>query len=346
MASFKYDPVSPAGKRIIDVLGPLGGAESDWMALAVDVADGYQTAYDNHTKALNDVKAIIKEQNETSYFILSLLSVSLAGGLVGGAMAPWVGTANTKSFWSVLARNASSGSKSSAAQAVVQKGLDATKSNNEEPFETPVIAPFKKYLKLTNGVRKMFGRLREHVYYLAKFADDLKLSMEDGEMLRKTIFDMPIVAKSPADHDSPDPSVVANMAELGMWIAWAHKRDIGYWTKRVNELTDGRYDPYLKDVSYKGEVLQLQPITNRLVYLGATRALSKIDFGPMGLTSPLARNMPQYHGQTFVNIPKLKLLGAIQGGPFYENMHAMLNPTTAINALERLSSLAPSYARK
>jgi hypothetical protein len=341
MSNLNYVPKTEAGRVAASAESAVNSAHLQWLTFAGYVAKGYTIAYSNHAGALEKIQQILKGRNDFNHFLLSLVCVSLGGGIVGGVMAPWIAKAGSDVLQNAL-RTGVSGSKGSGAQMIIQRALDAVKADGTAPFKPIAMDPFSKYLDLTNGIGLLFSMIRDVLKTGAKMTDEGNMPVSYGELARDYVLEMPLIAKAPGTNDFPAPEEVARQAELGMWIAWAHKRDIGYWTKRVKAVTDRSYAGTI-DWSYKAELLDLGPIADRLTKLGAIRALSKVDFGLQGINNP---SVGYHSGETFVDIPKLKQLGAIEGGPFYENLHAMMNPTTAINALERLSKVPPVFARK
>jgi hypothetical protein len=341
VSNLNYVPKTEAGRVAASAESAVNSAHLQWLTFAGYVSKGYTIAYNEHTGALGKIQQILKERNDFNHFLLSLLCVSVGGGIIGGVMAPWIAKAGSDVLKNAF-RTGVSGAKGSGGQMIVQRSVDAVKADGTAAFQPIAIDPFSKYLDLTNGIGLLFSMIRDVLKTGARITDEGNMPTSYGELARDYVLEMPLIAKAPGTNDFPDPKAVARQAELGMWIAWAHKRDIGYWTTRVKAVTDGSYTRGV-DEYYRSELLELAPIADRLSELGVTQALSTVNFGVSGINNPSARNS---HGQVFVDIPKLKQLWAMKGGTFYENLHAMLNPTTAINALERLIKVPPAYARK
>src|SRR5688572_6483183 len=90
-----YLPKTNAAKEIYPLMSEISTAQDQWGTYATQLGRGYTAAYQEHEKAIDKVNRNIRLQEEKSYWLLSLLCVGFAGGLIGGLMAPWVKNAGT-----------------------------------------------------------------------------------------------------------------------------------------------------------------------------------------------------------------------------------------------------------
>ena len=102
-----YNPGSAPLERLRnDVLA----AKSNWETLQDQICIGYALAYQNHKTTLKNMQnkrleeeLAEKQTRQILVFLFSTVATAFAGGVIGGAMAPWVDEA-TESFANEVAR--------------------------------------------------------------------------------------------------------------------------------------------------------------------------------------------------------------------------------------------------
>ncbi len=226
-----YLPKTKAGQEIHVLMGELSSAQHQWNTYATQVGRGYTTAYGWHDDTVKKVQERLRLAAESAYWLLSLLCVSFAGGLVGGLMAPWVSRAG-----SMTARTMLSETMQSQAQSITQKGLEQTRPG-ESPFRPALKSPLQYWQDMQGEIGLCFSALRGAVEEWMKKVDNDPRASTPSAVINE-FMQKPLLKDAPKDEDMPDETKVAREAELGMWIAWAQVRDIDYWKERINRVTD------------------------------------------------------------------------------------------------------------
>jgi hypothetical protein len=332
-----YLPKTPTAQKYKVIMDAIDTAQHSWNTYVTQLGRGYREAYKKHDKAIGDIKEKYRLAAESAYWVLSLLCVSFAGGMVGGLMAPWVNRAGESAAKDAIdsatrQRNFVSGTVGGITTGVTQKGIDATKPDPQD-FKPAVKEPLDYWQDLFGEVGLCCGALRDEVQERMKLVDNASfpLGWEDDVM---KLMDVPLLKDIPSRSDMPDPAKVEREAELGMWIAWANVRDIDYWKTRIDTVANEDAGRRKKGI-YMDELRKLQPVVDRLKDLGA------LPLGTRTVNKPMVVGSQK---ETFLDIPKLRIAGSGPGGSVFLGKVAdvVKNPRTVLPQLE---NLAPKHKR-
>ncbi len=114
-----------------------------------------------------------------------------------------------------------------------------------------------------------------------------------------------------------------NQAELGMWMAWAKKRDIDYWKTKLKNIKEiDRGADYLD----YGELRKFDPIVERLKILKVDQ-LTTMAFK---VTDPSFAHLVNRQPGPVLNIPALAKLSSLLGDPFLRRVGMVTGKTVAL----------------
>lgn len=248
------------------ILLELNNAHAQWNTYASIIAEAYAIAYDEHERALTKVMDRIKAEDDMAYWILALVCVSFAGGLVGGIMAPWVASMTTAAAQRIA--TTAQGAASQGAQIATQRGIDEAR-----PSYASLRPAVMKPAQLDPHLRKNIG------LYVSDIKDSLDIELRAFDYTenlspqgvadwKKGILSDAFVADAPKRADMPDAAAMSRIIEFGMWIAWANFRDFKYWKLRTDRLENNQVVlyPFLT-----ADLHTLDPIVRRM------EALSRAD---------------------------------------------------------------------
>ena len=328
-----YIPSTSAGKEVHMLMGELSTAQHQWNTYATQLGRGYTAAYKEHETAIKAVQEKYRLAAESAYWVLSLLCVAFAGGIAGGLMAPWVEKAG-----SLRARTILDEMSQTVAQGTTQKGLEATRSG-ADPFKPAMKSPLEYWQDMHGEIGLCFSDLRASVEAWMSAADSDPRYSNPTPGIKKFV-QTPLLRDAPKD--MPDEKKIAREAELGMWIAWAHVRDIDYWKERVDAVTnnEGRHYREAYTDKYMKEFQLLQPIVDRLKSLGVP-ALGTSTAKP-GLFAGPSR------AETVLDINKLRTAGAYlavlpEGAHFFGRVGEVVKDPQKV--LPQMSDVRPIYKR-
>ena len=114
-----YAPQTPEARKLLEITDALNSAQHQWETYAAILGSAYTSAFALHDAAVGEIGVSSKESAEAAYCILSLFCVSIAGGTVGGVMAPWVAKQA-----SLVGGTLVSTALSQGAQIVTERGVD------------------------------------------------------------------------------------------------------------------------------------------------------------------------------------------------------------------------------
>ena len=121
-------------------------------------------------------------------------------------------------------------------------------------------SPLKYYLDLVSQIGLCFSSARDEVYEAMGLIDKGFAKLPD---LRK-IYQIPILKYSPSTSDMPDPDILQDEVELGMWVAWADIRDYATWVKRIGYVAKGYEYGDRQAGFYMDDLRKLQPVVERM----------------------------------------------------------------------------------
>lgn len=338
-----------------DLMPLIDRAQLQWTTYATLIGSAYTTAYELHAGALEDVSEKYRIETDMAYWILALVCVSFAGGLVGGLMTPWAISSGAK-----VGAAMAVGSASQGAQIATQKVIDESKPAYR-PFKPVVKSPTLFYQDLVGGLGLYASDLRGDV------EDALQTIDASGQLDPGTIYTKRKVMSDRFIKDTPDSSQMpkkkelAELIEYGMWIAWANFRDYNYWRDRLAALSPenvkdrgnplrakywhGRpYSTQLDmDPIYVDDLHKLDPVLRRLEALGKA--------GPVTLTARFPRPAGMntwYSDERVLDINKLRVVGW-QGPPRSGSEIFLSYITQAVREpmklFASLSTMAPQHKR-
>jgi hypothetical protein len=324
-----YQPRTAAAKAVKVLHDETATAQLQWEGYATQLGIGYREAYKEHAGALTKIQENYRVTAESAYWVLSLLCVSFAGGLVGGLMAPWVVKAG-ETVGAIVTRSVVSGTSSQAAQIITQRGIDNSKGGQAE-FKPAVKPPVEYWQDLLGEIAVAFSFVRLRLENWMKELDRQSEPLMPELALHK-VRESPLLKHYP--RYLPEPTLIQHECELGMWIAWAHVRHVDYWKTRM-----GRADGV--NVTARGahasevarlELRALQPVVERMKFLGVA-----------ALTTTTLRGRI-----TVLDVPKLQVGGrlmmtAVSGGMnFLDNVAELVKDPRKV--LQGMVDVPPRYA--
>ena len=108
-----------------------------------------------------------------------------------------------------------------------------------------------------------------------------------------------------------------NLAELGMWIAWAKGRNFDYWKIRLNAVRE--IDRGADYIDYQ-ELRNLDPIVERLEEL----KVANLTTTPFKVTDSAFTRLVRDR-EPVLNIPALAGLGSVLGDPFLRRVNTIVD---------------------
>ncbi len=325
-----------AGKEFETLITNCNATELLWLAYAARLGSAYTQAYEKHQDALTDAYEQYRLAAESAYWVLSLVCVAFAGGMVGGLMAPWVNGAGSRLMLRLF--TTVSETAQSAAQGFTQRVLPSGNVSGS-PFKPQAKSPLLYYQDMVGEIGLCYAFLKRHIWGWMEAADKGEALWPPNGVAWPTytptqlvtkIMDFPIIKHAPTDEQMPDLEKARREIEIGMWIAWAHVRKVDYWKKRMDRVS-GR-DPFAI-AGALAELLRLQPVVDRLVDL-------KIDgFGTRKVN---------HHNKPVLDIIRLQTADAfLAAGPAATKLvgkvgEVIKNP---MGVLPALSALPPAHAR-
>ena len=328
---FRPGPVkgdSPASLHLHYLQSELLDARTIWEQLATQVALGYTDALDMQEKTLQDMKKAIQRDAfspeltiEVVMFVLSVTSVGLAGGVVGGLIAPWVRKAGDE-VAKIVYRTAVSGVAQQAAKVLVNQGatkLDKYLSSNsyqngrDDPFKPVGPRELLVDLRLRARIASAFGPIQEAVDTMIAAANDKSANDLTGQaILNGFRQNCPLLTDAPEQSEIPSEDDAERAAELALWVAWANERDWSWWNEQYKWLdpnlwasvrrsgSEADFNAMVTQYSLsKKYALEMDPVGKRMVYLGKWADV-------MTVADPYFKDM--YGSFAFTDLRKLRAL--------------------------------------
>ena len=338
-----YQPKSDGAKEIEKLMRHLDTAHLQWNTYATQLGRGYTAAYKTHEKVLKEMEEHKRASSDAQYFLLSLLCVGFAGGLVGGLLAPWVEKAGENIAKQII-RTAMSETTQSVVGIELQTGLDTHKEiqlkSSGGTYSPKATDPLLYHQTIHGEVGMFFSTLRDEVENQMRWQDspvrdsNFSTGKADSNQVRgwgERFLQIPILRDYPRTADMPNETVVERQAEIGMWIAWANVRAIDYWTKAIKAVSDGVQGN--AEYKYLVDFQSLFPVQRRLMKLGVDKQVTfDTRYGSKSWT--------------IMDINKLRSLGHHLGGPFFSKVADVVKSSASARAeLSNLVSIKPIYKR-
>jgi len=235
-------------------------AVAAWKLYADRASQAYARAYQAQGNLLRAVKKELdearKKEEETAIFMLSLVTVGVAGP-VAGYLAGKVATQLEKEAADKFVEWAEDKAKEGAKEATekVFKYLHPEQLS-DGPFEPAGVSPVE-------FMASMLERVDERDYTLTRLVNRLKDSVTSpalAKYIAQTIVDTSFIQDTPPDVNK---DLLAQRAELALWIAWAFPRDGSHWwTTSANKWEKGG----IGTPTHEEEAFE--PLYERLVAMG------------------------------------------------------------------------------
>jgi hypothetical protein len=275
---------SPASGPLHHLQSELLAAKSAWEQLGVRIAKGYTLAYAEHVNTLTLMKKAKEAEmsNNALMFVLSVVSVGFAGGLVGGLIAPFiqnVGARIAGRVWS----SAVAGATQDTAKGLVKIGaqvIDDARKGEGDPYRAVSPKDLLVDQEIRDRIASAFGPILEALDAMIDEANTVQADASAGQtILNNFRQNCPLLTDKPAQADIPSERDAWRAAELAMWVAWANERDWSWWNKQYEVLDPmarhyyGRKERWYDDrphglLDAKKYVLELDPVGNRLAAMG------------------------------------------------------------------------------
>jgi len=362
---------SPASGPLHMLQSELLSAKAAWEQLGVRIAKGYTTAYGKHVQTLAAVKRK-RDNMEASkeatadglIFVFSIVTVGLAGGIVGGLMGPWI-KKQSESTAHFVFKEAIRGLAQQAAKDLTKAGDEKLKKLASVATDDPYTTNSPKEIAVDQDIRdrigSAFGPVLEGIDAMIDEANRVGARAAAGQdILNNFRQACPLITDKPAQDDIPSEHTVATAAELAIWVVWANERDWNQWTPRYNAMdaaarqtvVNGRL-AYPKDKGFfenafvfaNSEIedaLVISPIDDRLLELGKwqdVKNTSIIIFGPRKDVTTV----------TYTDLRKLKALVLNDSSLPFRKMSGLsfqwdkTNPLQRVKFLSSLTGVKPLY---
>jgi hypothetical protein len=211
---------------------------------------------------------------------------------------------------------------------------------DQQPFKPAVKSPLQYEQDMKAEIGRCFSALRAHVSRTVRGLDDEEdpwAGTASPYSIIDTFLQTPLLRDTPEKDDMPDQEKVRRQAELGMWLAWAHVRDIDYWGKRFKAVQ--KMDS-IHSLSALRELLMLQPVLDRLIDLRVARLVAEY----VKVGGPGHRGQVAY----LLDMNKLRLAGVlmneIPGGELFLGKVADV-VKDPLKVLSALGAVRPIYKR-
>ena len=269
---------SPASRPLHMLQSELLAAKAIWEQLGIRILRGYDAAYSIHKKTLKDMELEKKAalSNDALIFVMSILSVGMAGGLMGSVIAPWVEKAGSMAAKKIFRASVVAGVGTQALQTITDAGVKKLWETNVPgaPYKPVLPDPSKIDIDIRDRIASVFGPILEALDTMIAKANDIEAPEVVGQKILngfreecKLLTDKPFQAQIPTIQEA------SNAAELAMWIAWANQRDWFQWDQ-VYKAMDAGWQRAFHSLSsayprYPAEYArEMNPVGDRLAILG------------------------------------------------------------------------------
>lgn len=281
---------SPASSPLGTLRAELSGAKSAWNAATLRVVRGYKKGYDEHVNALKKMKLLSTKQDQAfSSFIMSVLFIGFAGGVVGGLIAPWIKRSGdrvaTNSLRGIFGWQNSSARIGLALKSGVQ---DAAKRVGQEAanwvtMPDPPKQVFSEYEPVVPDPLEVFLEKQEQVEIFFAIHDDYMDQLDDLAIQKQWPIEVGweiadrfrrkcvILTDKPDVNKLPDVEGISKLAEKLMWIAWADARDWPYWDRQYEYLPRHNTGEHKEA---REQFMLLDPALIRMYRIGIDREVS------------------------------------------------------------------------
>jgi hypothetical protein len=269
---------SPASGPLHNLLTELLAAKNSWEQLGIKIAKGYRTAYGVHAKTLKDMETAKKDflSNDALIFVMSILSVGVAGGIVGSLVAPWVEKAGTQVAKKVFRASVVAGVGTQAMQTITDAGVKKLWAVDvpAEPYKPVVPETIAVDLEIRDRIASAFGPILDAVKAMIASANQIQAPVDVGQIILNNFrMSCPLLTDEPEQEDMPSDKQASDWAELAMWVAWANERDWIFWNE-VYKAMDVGWQRAMHGLNPNDSVTaatyahDMDPVGNRLAMLG------------------------------------------------------------------------------
>jgi hypothetical protein len=369
---------SPASQPLHHLQSELLAAKAAWERLGVRIGLGYTEAYQRHFITLAEMKRAhdAAMSNDVAQFVLSVVSVGFAGGLVGSLIGPWIRGAGKAAAQKAF-RDGITGIGQQAAKDVAKAGARKfmeKPQGADDPFTTSAASEIATDQFIRDSIGSAFGPVLEALDAMIAEANRVQASAGVGqEILNRFRMNCPLLRDKPAEADVPSKVDAARAAELSMWVAWANERSPRYWQywngiyqqldrwSRAPVCTDPGGGQTGTPGDLRDAALQFDPIGRRMLALGKWGAVydsvllcwATDTKNNKGVLSPVSDETGWRHvGDSFlyVDLRKLRDLRLNDGNlPFrrFEGriMWDKTKPLERVHFLSRLQNVPPVYKK-
>ena len=267
------DKESPSSGPLHNLQSELLAAKAAWEQLGARIAKGYTIAYRRHEDTLTEMKKAKEAamSNDGLLFVLHIVSVGFAGGLVGVLVAPWVQKAGEMVAQKVFRASVVAGVAQQAAKDIADAGAKKMLSVTAGAGD-PYAPVSPKELLVDQDIRdriaSAFGPILEALDAMIAKANAIQASVEAGQaILNNFRNNCRLMSEKPAQADIPTEENAARAAELAMWVAWTNERDWPWWNEIYKQLDSDKWVGGKGHDYVKEKVLEMDPVGRRLLAL-------------------------------------------------------------------------------
>lgn len=247
--------------RPVDVLqrirNQVDTAETGWDLYAEACIQGFDAAYDLHSKTLTAVQSTLTAQNEAIWQVLGLVLGGTVNRWAGRLVAPAKNYAQKQldelaSLWAKEVLTGVTGEVQKAAQGkVIEKFKQVAVGTSKDAFE-PVVEK-----SLIYGSRLKEG-IKQRAYALKAMLDDLiatpdRFTLPAAESLERSFkTNCPFLVDMPTDTGDTFKKNLQHDAEWEMWRAWGMARPEDWWKKNSQSMEQWAMAPILRRLEVLG----------------------------------------------------------------------------------------------
>mgnify|MGYP000191237415 CR=1 FL=1 len=235
---------SPASRPLHMLQSELLAAKVTWEQLGVRILKGYDTGYNIHKKTLKDMELKKKAalSNDALIFVVSILSVGMAGGLMGSVIAPWVEKAGNMAAKRIFRASVVAGVGTQALQTVTDAGVKKLWETNvpDAPYKPVLPDALTIDIEIRDRIASVFGPILEALDAMIAAANATQAPEAVGQVILNGFrTECKLLTDKPFQSQIPTLQQASDAAELAMWVAWANQQEGAYWDQVYKAMDAG-----------------------------------------------------------------------------------------------------------
>lgn len=260
-------PKTPAAERVWELLSIFQQAEDGWLTLVDAIAEGYSSAWYDQDKVLKDIAAQIQKDRDRACFVVSILTAGVAGGLLGGVASGAFRLGKDPSLLDILKQSFLTNAASDGASQFGGSAVSYFQSHGSDVFSSPGTEPSTYSAMMQKNVRLFFATLHDHVAGIVRDLESGTMAAGWGEKWYQCYTTLPCIENYPSAADIAGHDFEKE-AGLCLWIAWGAERDLAYWNKAWQTVSNspraGIYGASIEYMKYLNDISRWDPIIDAI----------------------------------------------------------------------------------